>query len=236
MSGTLRVVSWNVRSLRDDAAGVAAVLASLAPDVALLQEAPRLLGSGRVNRRLARRSGLARAAGGAAASGNLLLVSPRLRVVEAHAVRLPRRRGLHRRGVVLGVLELAGARLAVTGTHLDLESAARLDSARRVRAALPDRYPLVLAADVNEEPDGPAWAALSEGLVDAAADCGPTFPLREPRRRIDGIFLDPRLEAVAVQVPRPAPVTDHLPIVVDLAWPPADPAPAQEAATEPSPG
>jgi endonuclease/exonuclease/phosphatase family metal-dependent hydrolase len=220
VSGTLRVVSWNVRSLRDDAAGVAAFLRGLAPDVVLLQEAPRLLGSYLANRRLARRSGLVRAAGGASASGNLLLVSTRTTVVEAYAVRMPRRPRLHRRGVVLGVVALDGSRLAVAGTHLDLDAEARLDSARRVRTALPDTHPLVLGADVNEEPGGPAWAALSEGLVDAARDLGPTFPLREPRRRIDVLLVDPRLELRAVDVPRPGPVTDHLPLVADLAWPP----------------
>lgn len=199
---------------------MASCLAELAPDVALVQEAPRLLGSRLANRRLARRAGLVHAAGGAAAAGNLLLVSPRTRVVEAHAVRMPRRRGLHRRGVVLGVVELAGSRLAVAGTHLDLDDDARLDSAQRVRAALPDRHPLVLGADVNEEPGGPAWVALSEGLVDAAADHGPTFPLREPRRRLDVLLVDPRLQVAHVRVPRPGPVTDHLPVVVDLLWPP----------------
>jgi len=89
-----------------------------------------------------------------------------------------------------------------------------------VRGALPDRHPLVLAADVNEEPGGPAWAALSAGLVDAAAALGPTFPLRDPRRRLDVVLVDPRLEVRGVQVARPGPVTDHLPVVVDLVWPP----------------
>ena len=216
----LRVVSWNVRSLRDDARGVAAVLAELAPDLALVQEAPRLLGWRAACRRLARQASLVRAVGGAPAAGNLLMVSPGLRVVEAHAVRLPRRKGLHRRGVVLGVVERDGVRLGVAGTHLDLDAAARLETATSVRAALPDRHPLVLAADVNEEPGGPAWTALARGLVDAARDCGPTFPLRDPVRRIDAVLVDPRLAVVDVRVPRPAPVTDHLPVVVDLAWPP----------------
>ncbi|MCW2681809.1 MAG: endonuclease/exonuclease/phosphatase [Frankiales bacterium] len=200
---------------------MASYLAELAPDVALVQEAPRLLGSRLANRRLARRAGLVRAVGGASAAGNLLLLSPRVRLVEAYAVRMPRRPRLHRRGVVLGVVELAGARLAVAGTHLDLDAAARLDSARRVRAALPDLHPLVLGADVNEEPGGPAWRALAAGLVDAAADSGPTFPLREPRRRIDVLLVDPRLEVADVRVPRPGPVTDHLPVAVDLVWPPS---------------
>ena len=220
MSAPLRVISWNVRSLRDDARGVADVLADLAPDVALLQEAPRLLGWRTACRRLARRAGLVRAAGGAPAAGNLLLVAPSVRVVEAHAVRLPRRRGLHRRGVVLGVVQRDGVRLGVAGTHLDLDPAARLGTATTVRAALPSRHPLVLAADVNEEPGAPAFTALSRGLVDVAAELGPTFPLREPRRRIDAVLVDPRLAVAAVEVPRVPPVTDHLPVVVDLQWPP----------------
>ena len=202
---------------------MAAVLAELAPDVALLQEAPRLLGWRSACRRLASRSGLVRAAGGAPAAGNLLLVSPRVRVVEAYATRLPRRTGLHRRGVVLGVVELAGARLGVAGTHLDLDPAARLANATRVRDALPGTYPLVLAADVNEEADGPAWQVLARGLVDAGRDAGPTFPLSDPRRRIDALLVDHRLDLRDVRVPRPGPVTDHLPIVADLSWPPVRP-------------
>lgn len=225
MSGPLRVVSWNVRSLRDDALGVASFLRELDPDVALVQEAPRLLGSRRANRRLAARAGLLRAAGGASAVGNLLLVSRRVRVVEAHAVKLPRRRGLHRRGAVLGVVERDGARLAVTGTHLDLEADARLASAERIRDALPDTYPMVIGADVNDEPGSPPWQALSRDLADAASDLGPTFPQRAPRRRIDAVFVDPRLELLGVRRPDAGPVTDHLPLVADLAWPPAAPAP-----------
>ena len=217
MSGRLRVLSWNVRSLRDDSAGVAAVLRDLAPDVALLQEAPRLLGSRLANRRLARRSGLRTAAGGAPARGNLLLVAPRVAVVGATSVRLPKRPGLHRRGAVVGTVELGGRRLRVLGTHLDLEAAARLDSARRLR----DRGEVdLVAADLNDEPGSPAWQALSAGLVDVAAACGPTFPLRAPRRRIDGVFVVPSLAVLSVEVPRVPPVTDHLPVVVDLAWPP----------------
>lgn len=219
MSG-LRVVSWNVRSLRDDARGVARVLVDLAPDVVLLQEAPRLVGSRWANRQLARRAGLTPVVGGAAAHGNLLLAGRRTTVVSASVLRLPRRLGLHRRGAVLGVVELAGERLAVAGTHLDLDPVARRDSARQVRTAAAGLVgPLVLGADVNEEPGGPAWAELSAGLVDTAADCGPTFPLRAPRRRIDVLLADPRLVVGAVAVPRVGPVTDHLPLVLDLAWP-----------------
>lgn len=211
-----RVVSWNVRSLRDDSRGVAALLAALAPDVALLQEAPRLLGSSLASRRLARRAGMRRAAGGASACGNLLLVSRRVDVVDAHAVRLPRRRGLHRRGAVLAVLECDGGRFGVLGTHLDLDAAARLDTATRLRAALPPYPPLLVGADVNDVAGSPPWQALQRGLVDLGEQLGPTFPQAGPRRRIDGLFGDPQLEVLDVQLRDPGPVTDHLALVADL--------------------
>lgn len=213
----MRVISWNVRSLRDGSAGVAAVLASLHPDVVLLQEAPRLQLWRWSCWLLGRRSGLRVVVGGAPAAGNLLLVSPRVGVVQAAAVRLPKRRGLHRRGGVLAVLSVEGSELAVLGTHLDLVPQARLDTAHRLRARLPSGHPVLIGVDVNEEAGEPAWAALSAGLVDAGAGCGPTFPRRSPRRRIDGVFVDPSLTVLAVQRPDPGPVSDHLPLVVDLA-------------------
>lgn len=217
----VRVVSWNVRSLRDDAAGVAAFLRKLAPDVALLQEAPRLLGSSLANARLAHRAGLRRVVGGASACGNLLLVSRRVEVVDAHAVRLPRRPRLHRRGAVLAVLAVDGIRFGVLGTHLDLLPAARLESATTLRAALPRTPPLLVGADLNDEPGSPTWAALGRDLVDLAATAGPTFPQRAPHRRIDALFADPALEPVGVDRPDPGPVTDHLPLValLDLTGP-----------------
>ncbi len=195
---------------------MAATLAAIAPDIALIQEAPRLLLWRWSCWLLARRSGLKRVVGGAPAAGNLLLVSSRVTVVEAAAVRLAKRPRLHRRGAVLAVLEVAGRRLGVLGTHLDLDAGARLETVGRLRARAPDGVPLVVGADVNEEPGGPAWTALSAGLVDAAADIGPTFPARAPSRRIDGLFVDPALAVLAVRRPDPGPVSDHLPLVADL--------------------
>jgi endonuclease/exonuclease/phosphatase family metal-dependent hydrolase len=195
---------------------VAATLAAIVPDIALIQEAPRLLLWRWSCWLLARRSGLKRVVGGAPAAGNLLLVSSRVTVVEASAVRLAKRPRLHRRGAVLAVLEVGGRRLGVLGTHLDLDAGARLETAGRLRARAPGGVPLVVGADVNEQPGGPAWTALSAGLVDAAADCGPTFPARAPSRRIDGLFVDPALAVLAVGRPDPGPVSDHLPLVADL--------------------
>ena len=101
------------------------------------------------------------------------------------------------------------------GTHLDLEPTARLGSALRLRASTYD----VIGADVNEEPGGPAWNALSRGLVDVAAGLGPTFSVASPRRRIDALFVAPSWQATSCEVLPSGPVSDHLPIVSDLVWP-----------------
>ena len=214
----MRVVSWNVRSLRDDAAGVAAALRVMAPDVVLVQEAPRLWRPRAANRRLARRAGLRVAAGGRSAAGNLLLVAPHVRVSSTYVVRVPKRRGLHRRSAVVGVVDVDGRPLAVLGTHLDLEPAARLDTARHVRAAAPAGLPLVVGADVNDEPRSPAWAVLSADLVDAGEGRGPTFSATNPRRRIDAVLVDPALHVEHCRVVDTGPVSDHLAVLADLRW------------------
>jgi endonuclease/exonuclease/phosphatase family metal-dependent hydrolase len=216
----VRVVSWNVRSLRDDVpgGGVAAALQALDPDIALVQEAPRLWRSGAACRRLARGSGLSVVTGGRAAAGNLLLVGSRVGVRSSYDVVLPRRPGLHRRAAVMAVLDVEGRALAVLGTHLDLDPDARLDSAQRVRAAAPADLPLVVGADVNDDPGSPAWGALGNGLVDAGEGLGPTFSVRSPRRRIDAVFVDDALTVRACRVEDTGAVSDHFAVVADLAW------------------
>jgi len=217
-------VTWNVRSLRDDPRGVAAALRELAPDLVCVQEAPRLWRWRSARRRLARRAGL-RLLTRDRACGTLLLGSSRVRVHGAGTVRLPRRPGLHRRAAVHARVEVAGHVLVVACTHLDLDPQARLDSARRVRAALP-AGPLVLGADVNDEPGSPGWSALAAGLVDAGEGLGPTFSVAAPRRRIDALLVDPVLLVLARRVVDAGPVTDHRAVCADLAWPPGPEAPA----------
>lgn len=207
-------MTWNVRSLRDDAAGVAQVLRAAAPDVVLIQEAPRLWRWRAACARLARTSGLVVVTGGRPAAGNLILCSMRVRVVSSRDLLLPRPPGLHRRGAATAVLEVEGRRLSVLGTHLDLDAAARLASARQLTSSSYD----LIGADVNESPGGPAWAALSEGLIDVAAGLGPTFSVANPRRRIDALLVSPELRPVRVEVLDSGPVSDHFPILAELAF------------------
>ena len=208
----MRVVTWNVRSLRDDARGVAQVLREIAPDVALIQEAPRLWRWRSKCARLARESGLVVVTGGRPAAGNLLLCAMRVRVLSAYDVLLPKRPRLHRRGAVVARLEVAGRELSVLGTHLDLDPTARLGSALRLRESAYD----VIGADVNEPPGGPAWTALSRGLVDVGSELGATFSVANPRRRLDAVFVGPAWQARSAEVVECGPVSDHKPVVVEI--------------------
>ncbi len=210
----LRVATWNVRSLRDDARGVAAALRGLDADLVCVQEAPRLLGWRTSRVLLGRRSGL-RPLTHERACGTLLLAGPRVRPLATGTVLLPPRPGLHRRAAVHATVEVDGGVVVLACTHLDLDPAARLDSARRVRAALPPG-PLVLGADVNDEPGTPPWQALADGLTDAGDGLGPTFSVVEPRRRIDALLVSPDLRVVDRRLLDAGPVTDHLGVVADL--------------------
>jgi endonuclease/exonuclease/phosphatase family metal-dependent hydrolase len=78
--------------------------------------------------------------------------------------------------------------------------------------------PLVIAGDLNERPTERAGRVLANGPHDAGeADDAPTFPARQPRRRIDAVLVDPRLRVVACRtLTGYARATDHCPVIVDL--------------------
>ena len=78
----LRVVSYNIHSRRDDPAALAAVVRAAAPDVLIVQEAPRRFRWRQKSATLAESFGLVVAAGGLPSLGNLLLTSLRVRVLD----------------------------------------------------------------------------------------------------------------------------------------------------------
>lgn len=221
---TLRLLSWNVRSLRDGRTGVADVIRAAAVDVALIQEAPRWA------RWRSKRAALAREAGmvvGTAdrVGGLVVLTSMRTWVLD-HAHRpLPTLGGRHRRALVSATVSVAGGpawRMAVT--HLSLDQAERLEHARMINAdlAADATAPTVLGVDVNDQPGSPAWRALADGFTDClavAGATGPTFPAAAPRRRIDAVFVGGGAEVVdatILELPAGQPPSDHLPLVVTL--------------------
>lgn len=220
----MRLLTYNIRSLRDDAAAVARVIRACRPDVVAIQEAPRFWRWRAKCARLARHSELVIVTGGRAAASNLLLASPALVVESARDVLFSPDRGLHRRGAALAVLNLAGARFAVAGTHLDLVEQPRARHVGELHAALsalaPDGVPTVVAGDVNDVPESATWRLLAQRRVDAVpAGDGFTYSAQDPQRRIDGVFADPELRIVSAEVVGTPDVTiasDHRPVLVEF--------------------
>lgn len=219
----MRVMTWNVRSLRDDRSEVVRMIRGIAPDVLCLQEAPRFLRSRTLLAALARDCGLVFACGGRASAGSALLVALRVDVDQVMEDRFPRRRGLHQRGLAAAEVRLGPVHAAVGSVHLGLDAAERLDHAGRVRALLGGlgAPSTVVCGDLNESSGGRAWSRLSDGLVDVAAADGhgaPTYPASGPSRRIDLVLVSPDLSGAVVDVRRPGleRATDHLPVVADV--------------------
>ncbi|HEX4654931.1 MAG TPA: endonuclease/exonuclease/phosphatase family protein [Mycobacteriales bacterium] len=198
----LRLLTYNVRSLHDDADAVAAVIRACEPDVVAVQEAPRMMRWRSKRAALARKSGLVVATADRP-GGLFVMTSMAVGVVSTRFALLPKAPKLHQRAVAAADVELRGGRWTVASVHFSLDPDERsrhleplLDAVAGAAAA-----PLVLAGDLNEEPDGPVWQSLATRFQDAyaVAPDGPaeTFTARNPRRRIDAVFAEPSVEVVA---------------------------------------
>ncbi|GIF21106.1 endonuclease/exonuclease/phosphatase family metal-dependent hydrolase [Actinoplanes tereljensis] len=219
---SLRVLSYNVHGLRDDRAALIALVRDLAPDVLVVQEAPRRFLWRHKCAALANDTGMVVGAGGLPALGNLLLVSLRVRVHEAWCMRYPLTPGRHLRGAAFLRGSVRGGGFTVSGSHLATDPAERPAQAALWKEAL-DKIegPVIAAADLNEGPGGGAWRTVEDGLVSSSAGSF-TYPATLPARLIDGLFVTPditidRYEVVESDLARKA--SDHLPVLADLSLP-----------------
>ncbi|MFG2486963.1 endonuclease/exonuclease/phosphatase family protein [Streptomyces virginiae] len=230
-SAVIRVLSYNIRSLRDDEEALARVIRACEPDLVLVQEAPRFFRWRKHAARLAAKCDLVVLGGGATASGPLLLCSLRVFVERTQDVLLPRTPGLHRRGFATAVVRIGGVRVGLASLHLSLQAAERRAHAELLleRLAGMDVPYAIAAGDLNEGPDGPAYGRLATELQDCRAVApwggGPTFPAVAPDRRIDAVFASKGVEVLACGVPEGLPglsltdlrsATDHLPVLAAL--------------------
>jgi endonuclease/exonuclease/phosphatase family metal-dependent hydrolase len=223
----LRLLSYNIRSLRDDEDAVTRVIKDARPNVVLIQEAPRFLRWRSAAARIARRSGLVVVGGGGSASGNLLLSGLEVDRLAQRDVLFTRDRRLHQRATSMALLALSGHRFAVAGTHLDLVEEPRLRHVDELHAAI-DRFvpadvPLIVGGDMNDDPGSPVWRRLETRGVDAWAASGTgdgiTSSVIRPLRRIDGVFVDQRLRLISTEVintPDVQIASDHRPVLVQL--------------------
>ncbi|MHC5903407.1 endonuclease/exonuclease/phosphatase family protein [Streptomyces sp. S6] len=231
---TIRVLTYNIRSLRDDTPALARIIKAATPDLVLLQEAPRFFRWRKKLARLARAADLVTLTGGGTAAGPAILCSLRTTVERTEDVLLPLTTGNHRRGFATAVVRIGNARLGVLSTHLSLDEEERHDQT----ATLLDRLAgmgvdhAIAGGDINEPPSGRSFTRLAETLQDtwATAPWGTehTFPASDPTRRIDAIFATKGIEVLTSGVPKDFPgitendlraATDHLPVLATLRIP-----------------
>lgn len=215
---SLRVMTYNIRMLKDDRAAVVAVLRACAPDVVAIQEPPRggIVGRWRL-RRLAAEAGLEVVVAGGGARTTALLARPEVAVTGARAMRLPSMPGRTLRG--LSVVEHAGLR--IVSVHLGLSARERSHQVVRLMPLVAAAPSCVVLGDLNELPDGPSWRRLGMDLRDLAAHAGPTYPATAPTKRIDAVLGSRGVAASGARVVRnddTSRASDHLPVVVDVRW------------------
>jgi endonuclease/exonuclease/phosphatase family metal-dependent hydrolase len=227
---TLRLLSYNVRSMRDDRDALARVIRSAEPDVVCVQEAPRFLRWRSTCAALARSSGLVVVGGGRPAGANLIMSSLAVDVLKTVDVLFSKDAGLHQRGAALAAMRFRGSEFSVVGTHLDVKGEARLRHIVELNSAisryLPPDKPVVVAGDMNDHPGSPTWLALTEQRIDAftAAGNGSAFTstAADPHQTIDGIFVDPRITVRSARVldgPDVQAASDHRPVLAELELP-----------------
>src|SRR5262249_37950380 len=119
--------------------------------------------------------------------------------------------GRYLRGAAFARCTTDGGSVVVVGSQLAADPAERPGQAHLLKKALADLdAPVILAADLNEPPDGEAARTLADGLVSAG----------EGARR-----APPVLPGTAAPPPRRRPrrgaggASEHRPVVVDLALP-----------------
>ncbi|MGW4051810.1 endonuclease/exonuclease/phosphatase family protein [Streptomyces sp. NPDC004779] len=224
-SAVVRILTYNLRSMRDDEDALARVIRACAPDVVLAQEAPRFFRWRKHAARLAAKSELLVLSGGATAAGPLLLCSLRATVERTEDVLLPLTPGLHRRGLATAVVRFGAVRLGLVSCHLSLREDERYAQAGLVldRVAALDTPYTIVAGDLNERPGGPAFTRLTRTLRDGW-EVRPwggehTHPPTAPRQRIDAVLATDGVEFLGCGVPTgldPADLsaaTDHLPVL-----------------------
>ena len=225
---SLRVLTYNVRSMRDDRAALARVIRSAQADVVLVQEAPRFARWRSLCAELARTSNMVVVGGGRPAGSNLVLSTLGVDVIETHDVLFSKRSRLHQRGTAIAMLSYKGTQFAVAGVHFSLDSNERavhlgeLDSA--LARLVPADVPVIVAGDINDVPGSPVWSSLAAARPDVFASAAHplTAPASAPAKAIDGIFVDSRITIASARVLDQADTSlasDHLPVLAEVDLP-----------------
>lgn len=224
MSGrgpSIRITSYNVRAFKDDTEALAQIIRTLAPDVLLLQEAPRHPLSGHRIAAFAARVGMTWSDGRRGWMSTTLLTSLRLDVHDCVHRTMTVRRGDEPRGYALATVALPGHDpIRAASLHMSLRQLDRVAGGKEFMTSLQGgESPVVIGGDLNETPGHDLWTMFGQTLHEVSPDAF-TFPASGPSKRIDAIFASPSLPVsvpdVALDKALLARATDHLPITVDL--------------------
>jgi len=222
----LRVMTFNVRSLRDDVEALAMAVRECAPDVLLVQEAPRFLRWRSKRAALARRCGLVVATADRP-GGLCVMTNLRVDVVGTSFALLPKTSRRHQRVIVGATVSFGGVPWRVVTVHFSTDRDERRRHLPAIWSALSvdSSAPLIVGGDLNEPPAGPVFSELAGKLQDCFAVAGSsvggglTSPAATPALRLDAILADPALTVVsceAVSVTGVTTASDHRPVLAVL--------------------
>jgi endonuclease/exonuclease/phosphatase family metal-dependent hydrolase len=215
----LRVMVWNVHGFGAGTRAMAEAVRSEEPDVVLLNETGYL---GFRLKRFARRLDMEGSTGATLRwrIPNAALVRRPWRVIRGQVAVLPRAGRGVRRGAVMAQIGRSGFRLWVVAVHLGLSGQERAIHAQVLTELVEGREPVVIGGDLNEDDRGNAARLISTTYLDACAGpaAAPTFPSRDPRARIDYVFVSRgvRVDRAWIGGPGFVKLSDHLPVLADL--------------------
>ncbi len=246
---THRLLTYNVRRCvgvdgRLSPERVAAVIAECQPDIVALQELDvGRARTGRVDQAhvIARELGMHMHFHPAMRVmeelyGDAILTARPSKLVKAGALPghplLPR---LEPRGALSACVNIGGVDLNVINTHLGLFARERLAQVNALLGpewlgAQGGRHPVMLVGDFNALPRSQVYRRLTALLKDAQTfprirRPQPTFPSRLPIMRIDHVFVSRPIEVLRVEVvrtPLARVASDHLPLLVEFRFAPAE--------------
>jgi endonuclease/exonuclease/phosphatase family metal-dependent hydrolase len=222
-SAVVRVLSYNVRGMRDDYAALTRVIREANPHVVFVQESTLLFRWRARAADLARRSGLVYVCGGGYTGGNVLLSSLAAQVHETREFLMPLQKGKHQRGAAIARMSVRGSEFLAVGTHLSLWDDERAEQAEMLSAELSDDVPVLLGGDLNEPPGGPVSEIFGRRWRDVAGqDEAMTYSTVSPYQRLDYLWADPRVtvrDYGVVTTPDARRASDHFPVYAELALP-----------------
>jgi endonuclease/exonuclease/phosphatase family metal-dependent hydrolase len=217
----LRSVSFNARSFNMGVEPIRAALADLSPDIVLLQECR----SGRAAIRLAKALHMEGVTSHRLFSRirNGVLYRAPWRATEIQVRNLSREARTLRRGFIAVHLWRPGVRVVAVSVHLGLSGKERERHARELTDFLSAiDGPVVVGADLNEGPTGPAARWIAGRFYDAFAAAGQgdgeTFPADLPTARIDYLFAGEGLTILRAWVPETV-GSDHRPVFAEVEVP-----------------